>query len=179
MQRTEWDDVTTWPSLSDAAGMLHVHKATLSRQAQRGNVAAQVVGFGSGKRLVSPAEVLRLGRLYRRVPQAVLERDLGVYVAERTRSDVRRRDHDPAPTITATDAAAGRRPLGGAEGGQDLPAWMAEFSRLFAQSTLQPDTAPFIAADREEDAVYAGIYREADEATLIELTGIDPAVFRS
>jgi hypothetical protein len=60
-----------------------------------------------------------------------------------------------------------------------MPSWMLEFNRLLAQSPLPPDTDPFITADHEQDWVYAGSYREADEVTLIELTGLDPAVFRS
>jgi hypothetical protein len=177
-QETAWDDVTNWPSLSDAAGMLRLHRATLSRQVQRGNIAAQAVGLGHGKRLVSPAEVLRLGQLYRRVPQGVLEQDLARYVAERTPPAARCSEHGSAVARAGTDAAETSLPADGtAQSG--MPSWMWEFNRLLAQSPLPPDTEPFITADHEQDWAYAGSYREADEVTLIELTGLDPAVYRS
>jgi hypothetical protein len=178
MRETSWDDFTAWPSLSDAAGMLRLHKATLSRQVQKGNVAAQAVGLGHGKRLVSPAEVLRLGKLYQRVPQAVLERNLARYVAERTPSADRCNETRSTAAIAGTNAVEMSSPSDGTTA-PGMPSWMAEFNRLLGQPALQPDTAPFIAANHEVDWLYAGSYREADEVTLIELTGLAPAIFRS
>jgi len=151
MRKSVWDDVTTWRSLSDAASMLRLHKATLSRQVQRGNIAAQVV----------------------------LEHDLAVFGAERTHSDDERDEQDSANATGGTDAV-GKPSLSSdrTSVAPGTPLWILECRQLLAQPTLQADTAPFI-ADPEAERVYAGSHREADDVTLVELTGLDPAVVRS
>lgn len=87
MKTRMWDDCTVWTSLSDVAAMLELSKGTLSKQAQRGRVDFVVLGLSRGKRVVPPREVLRLGRVYRRVPISALKEKLAAYAAGRMSLD--------------------------------------------------------------------------------------------
>lgn len=174
-----WEDVGNWPSLSDAAGMLSIHKATVSRQARRGNITARSLGFGHSKRVVSPVEVLRLGRVYQRVPVAVLERRLAAYVAKRTHGDTEAIERSLSD-ILGREESGGPTDLCG-EGQAEssaVPSWMMEFDRLQAASLRSSADPPLVAAGMAGDAGYGGFYRDGDDVTLAALTGLDPAIFR-
>jgi hypothetical protein len=173
------EDAGSWPSLSDAAGMLSVHKATLSRQARRGNITARSLGFGHSRRVVSPLEVLRLGRVYQRVPAALLERRLAAYVAKRTHGDAVAIERRLSEMLDGGEAGgqASLQRVGRAEA-SNVPTWMAEFDRLLAASCGTSDDLSSVAAVTAGDTVYGGVYRDGDDVTLRALTGLDPATFQ-
>ncbi|GEM_PF-2225023 len=180
MRERFWEDAGSWPSLSDAAGMLSLHKATISRQARRGNITARSVGFGHSKRVVSPAEVLRLGRVYQRIPIAVLERRLAAYVAARTQEDVEAIERSLSEDLGVGEPGgpAGTRGEDGVQA-SGVPTWMLEFDRLQAASFRSSADPPFVAAAAASDTVYVGrYYVDGDDVTLVALTGLDPAIFR-
>lgn len=179
MRKNFWDDVTSWPSLSEAAAMLRLHKATISRHAQRGRIASRAVGLGRGRRVIPPAEVLRLGLLYRRVSMDDLERRLATFVALRTNGSAGLIEQELAEVAAKADASGelgDSREIGRAD--SSVPRWMVEFDRLMEGSSDVPDTAPFIARASEAVGTYTGTYRDADGVTLEELTGLAPSVFR-
>ncbi len=175
MRSTFWDDVRTWPSLSDAAAMLGLHKTTISRHARRGKIAARSMGLGRGRRAVPPVEVLRLGQIYRRIPMADLEHHLAIFVAGRAHADATAIERDLTTAVARLTSVEADLP--GDQTSPTVPPWMVEFHRLLDHPILRADTAAFTATDTTDDSVYAGPYRDADDATLSELTGLDPAVF--
>jgi len=180
MRKSFWDDVTSWPSLSDVAAMLQVHKATISRHAQRGRVASRAVGLGRARRVIPPAEVLRLGRLYQRVSMGDLEHRLAAFVALRTSGSDKVVEHEMAGSAGQAEAFGelGDSPeLGRAA--SIVPQWMVEFDRLMESPFAVPDTSPFAASGAESAGTYTGTYRDAEEVTLEDLTGLAPSVFRS
>jgi hypothetical protein len=73
---TTMEEQGLWPSLNEAARIVGVSPSTLSRQARVGRVAYERVGLGRGRHVLPPGEVVRLGRLYRRVPERELLRRL-------------------------------------------------------------------------------------------------------
>lgn len=179
MRKSFWDDVTSWPSLSDAAAMLRLHKATISRHAQRGRVASRAVGLGRGKRVIPPAEVLRLGRLYQRVSMDDLERHLATFVALRTNGSAKLIEQEMAEAMVTADTPGepGESPdFGRAVSG--IPWWMVEFDRLMESPSTVPDTSTFAVSSAESVGTYTGTYRDADDVTLEDLTGLAPAIFR-
>ena len=71
-----WEDINNWPNCSQAARLIGVNQATLSRQIKEGRVSGRRSGFGKGVLLLSPAEVLRVAMIYGRVPLDDLKRSL-------------------------------------------------------------------------------------------------------
>ncbi len=69
-----------WPSMNEAARIVGISPSTLSRQARVGRVAYERVGLGRGRHVLPPNEVVRLGRLYRRVSERELLRRLRLVV---------------------------------------------------------------------------------------------------
>lgn len=76
-----------WTNLAQTARLLGVDRSTLSKHAQAGHVHCVKVGLGRGQLVVPPREVLRLARVYRRVPIQEVQQKLAHEVAVHTFSD--------------------------------------------------------------------------------------------
>lgn len=73
-----------WITLGETARLVGVDRSTLSKQARAGRVRCVRVGLGRGQLVVSPAEVLRLAGLYRRVPMKEVQSKLAHELAVKT-----------------------------------------------------------------------------------------------
>jgi hypothetical protein len=78
---------TAWINLAQTARLLGVDRSTLSKQAHAGRVRYEKLGLGRGQLVVSPAEVLRLADIYRRVPMREVKKNLAHELAVYMSSD--------------------------------------------------------------------------------------------
>jgi hypothetical protein len=151
-------DEQSWPNLSTAARLLGVSKATLSKQAKSGRVAVRVVGLGRGsKHILSPQEVLRLGRSFGRVPPATLRLHLAELLAARqdlpTQTLLRELDR--------VDVAAG--PVAEVVGDErrdgmmtTAPTWMTQVDHLVAHPELLAGTLTLASPDEPHGRAVIG-----------------------
>lgn len=144
MKSQVWDDDAVWPSFSEVATMLELSKGTLSKQAQRGRIDFVVLGLGRGKHVVPPREVLRLGRIYRRVPIAALKEKLAASAAARACLDARgllRELDDMDVGDHADNTDRGRDAM------EQAPGWISEVDRLVLHPELLIGTLRFVKPD--------------------------------
>ena len=82
-----WDDERAWPNFSQTAALLHLDRSALTKQARSGRVRYVARGLGRGERIVPPVEVVRLARIYRRVPVEDVVISLAHWIAVRVPLD--------------------------------------------------------------------------------------------
>ena len=137
-----WEDEAAWPSFSEVASILSLSKATISKQARNGRIAFLVLGFGRGKHIVSPREVLRLGRVYQRAPLPVVQERLARHLASRTAvaADVlldKLRDVTDAIADGDTERLASDEPA-------PVPPWLFTVDHLVAHPEALAGTLAFV-----------------------------------
>lgn len=184
MRIVYWNDITLWPTLSDAAAMLHLNKATLSRQAQQGNVVSQSLGLGRSKRVIPLWEVFRLGVVYRRRPLDDLKQDMAVYVAKRAHVDPETVAQDLAELDESMVAEGGSMkgrafkntaPPTPEQASVSMLERVALFNRQYEGS--YPGTAPFMDDGAAGEVIYSGPYRDGTGDVTLQDLGLDPAMF--
>lgn len=143
-----------WPSLTQAADIIGVSKSTLSKRAHCGQIAYTVLGFGRGRHVLSPEEVLRIGWRYQRVPQDTVVERLAGFLSARIAADageLRRvlRALMTAPRVTGqTDQPAPPLPQTGHEEPADaLPSWLVEVDHLRANPAALTGALAFAVPD--------------------------------
>ena len=140
-----WEDEAVWPNFSEAAWILSLNKATISKQARNGRIAFSVLGFGRGTHIVSPREVLRLGRVYHRAPLPVVQERLARHLASRTAvaADVLLNElRDVTDTIAAVDT---ERPA--SDEPAPVPPWLLNVDHLVAHPEALAGTLAFVSPD--------------------------------
>lgn len=154
--RAALSEPTAWPNLSEAAGITGLSKGTLSKQAQAGNFASQVLGFGRGERVLPPDEVLRIGERYHRISRAILIQRLARFLSTRLDIDpgvaqravwalvdteTRKRIETSCADLDARNATL--------DPGDDpgIPNWLLEVERLRADPTTLSGTMFFTSPD--------------------------------
>ncbi|MGH2457969.1 MAG: hypothetical protein ACRDIY_03785 [Chloroflexota bacterium] len=78
-----WDDERVWPNFACTAALLHLDRSALTKQARLGRIRYLARGLGRGERIVPPIEVIRLARIYRRVPVDDVMDGLAGWMADR------------------------------------------------------------------------------------------------
>lgn len=157
-----WEDQAVWPNFSEVAAMLELSKATLSKQAQNGRIAFSVLGFGQGRHVVPPREVLRLSRVYRRAPLSVVQERLALYLSARTAVDAAILLNELRAVVDAdsdgdTRYTRGDEPL-------SAPRWLLNVDYLTAHPEALAGTLSFVSLDEVQGMARLG--GRLDDATL-------------
>ena len=140
-----WEDEAVWPSFSEVASILSLSKATISKQARNGRIAFSILGFGRGRHVVAPREVLRLGHVYRRAPLSVVQERLAAHLASRATVDVGAlRDELRAVADSITDADT-ERPSN--DEPAPVPPWLYNVDHLVAHPEALAGTLAFVSPD--------------------------------
>lgn len=152
-----------WPSLTQAAGIIGVSKSTLSKRAHCGQIAYAVLGFGRGRHVLSPEEVLRIGWRYQRVPQDIVIERLADFLSARIVADAGELRRVLRALMTAlrvtdqTDQPASALPPARHEEPADaLPSWLAEVDRLRANPAALAGNLAFASPDDLLGAIELG-----------------------
>lgn len=159
-----------WPNLSQAAGIVGLTKGTLSKQAHAGHIEYRVLGLGRGLLVLPPAEILRLGNRYQRVPAATLVARLSDFFAPRLCADsevmqrVLRHILDgvvSCGTTKSVDQTGGvgvqeeRRPMSNSAP-EAPPAWFSEVEELRANPVALAGAVTFVSHDETVGRIRLG-----------------------
>lgn len=168
--RSRLDEPSVWPNLSQAAGIVGLSKGTLSKQVHAGRIAHEVLGFGQGRHVFSPREVLRIGCLYRRVPPATVVERLAAFLGSRLEADssmIERvlwqlmqslvSDRQPSErTGRVEGTSSGASASGPRDAEESMPSWLAEVEQLRANPSLLAGTVSFPPGDDLIGAIQLG-----------------------
>ncbi len=157
-----WEDQAVWPNFSEVASMLDLSKATLSKQARNGRVAFSVLGFGQGRHVVPPREVLRLSRVYRRAPLSVVQERLAIYLSSRTAVDAATLLNE-LRAVEDADSNGNTRPTRDDEP-LSAPRWLLNVDHLTAHPEALAGTLAFVSSDGVQGMARLG--GRLDEALL-------------
>jgi len=167
-----WKDEAVWPNFSEVASILSLSKATISKQARNGRIAFLVLGFGRGKHIVSPQEVLRLGRVYHRAPLPVVQERLARHLASRTAvaADVlldELRDVTNAIANVDTEHLSSDEP-------EPVPPWLLNVDHLVTHPETLTGTLAFVSPDELRGMARLG-GRLDDDAGFSQSDSLQPA----
>lgn len=169
--RTGLDEPAVWPDLSQAASIIGLTKSTLSKRASAGQIEYRVLGFGRGRHVLSPREILRIGRRYHRVPEEtlverlaaflsphlgtephvvyrVLLRDLDETVAGHTLS-TSQKESPTSPELEARQPAPGSEP-------REMPKWLLEVDGLRENPDVLAGCFSFVSPDDLTGHIHLG-----------------------
>lgn len=165
-----------WPSLTQAAKIVGLSKSTLSKRVHAGQVACDVLGFGQGRHVLSPQEVLRVSAHYQRVSQEVVIERLATFLTSRLavdtsllrrvlrsladRAAMRQPQRPNAPQREGADAARLSHSPSGERGQQEafdaLPGWLVAVDRLRGTPESLAGTLAFVLPDDVHGALELG-----------------------
>jgi len=172
-----WEDEAVWPNFSEVASILSLSKATISKQARNGRIAFSVLGFGRGNHIVSPREVLRLGRVYHRTPLPVVQERLARHLASRTAVDADALLNELRDVADAIANADTESPM--SDEPEPVPPWLLNVDHLVAHPEALAGTLAFVSPNELRGMARLG-GRLDDDAGFSQVEGLHkPAALSS